>query len=293
MCCQLYSPLILFCLKLSYYLRIFISGEFSDPNSPTADHKQSPLSQSESLSQSQSQNINDSQIPSNILEEKQIMDFNDSENLTQDPHELQNNGFDEYGFRDENDFEKSHLNDRNFQNYSREDEDDNGDGDGDGDEDENERMSESYTKYSPQNILSRRRGGQQQQQQQQQQQVIVRNNFNKNNQQKPRPSPPQRPLSEITVRNTKMSRNPSEFNLNSQNDYPGFDPVSRRKNGNWENREIATQRDRNSEYGTGYSQNTELNDRMRNNQHSNSNSNSNTNTNSNQNNRNSKNKNSK
>jgi hypothetical protein len=267
-----------------YYLRIFISGDFNDPNSPTVDHKNSPLSQSqsESQSQSQSQNINNSQIPSNILENNQIIDFDDGENLTQDPHELQNNGFDEYGFIDENDFEKSHLNDRIYQNYSREDEDDNGDGDRD--ENENERMSESYTKYSPQNIPTRRRGSQLQQQQQQ---VIVRNNFNKNNHQKPRPSPPQRPLSEITVRNTKMSRNPSEFNLNSQNDYPEFEPVSRKKNGNWENREIAIQRSRNSEYGSGYSQNTELNDRMRNNQNSNSN------TNSNQNNSNLKNKNSK
>ena len=86
-----------------------------------------------------------------------------------------------------------------------------------------------------------------------------------------------------------MSRNPSEFNLNSQNDYPGFEPVSRRKNGDWENREIATQRNRNSEYDTGYSQNIELYDRMRNNQ----NSNTNTNTKTNQNNRNLKNKNSK
>jgi hypothetical protein len=289
LCVINYSRLFLFRLKLSYYLRFLISGEFSDPNSPTADHKNTPLSQSESLSQSQ--NINESQLPSNILEKNQIVDFNDGENLIQDPHELQNNGFDEYGFRDENDFEKSHLNDRNFQNYSREDEDDNRDGDENENENENERMSESYTKYSPQNIPSRR--GSQQQQQQQQQQVIVRNNFNKNNHQnqKPRPSPPQRPLSEITVRNTKMSRNPSEFNLNSQNDYPGFEPVSRRKSGNWENREIATQRSRNSDYDTGYSQNTELNDRMRNNQNSNPNSNSNAN--SNQNNRNMKNKNSK
>ena len=281
-----------------YYNRIFVSGEFSDSNSSTADQKNSPQPQSQP--QSQSQNNNDSQLPSNILDKNQIFNFNDGENLTQDPHELQNKGFDEYGFRDENGFENSHLNDRNSQNYSREDEEDNEDGDGDENENESVRISESYTKYSPQNIPSRRRGSQlhqhhqqQQQQQQQHHQIIVRSNFNKSDNQKTRPSPPQRLLSEITVRNTRISQNPLEYNSNSQRDYTEFEPALRRKNGKWGNREIATPRNSNSEYGTGYSQSIELKDRMRNNQNSNSNTNNNNNNNLNQNNRNLKDKNSK
>ena len=254
---------------------IFILGELKDHNSPI---NQEFLSTTEIGTQSQSQPEHDAQLESNNVQENLVINSYNGDDINQDLHELQNNEFDDYGFQDGNNIEPSrnNLRNRNSQNYGRSNNNNNDNDNNDEEDNENDRMSESYTKYKLKDS-PRRQGNQQQQQQQQQQlqqqqQVMVRNNFNKNNHQNFRTTSPQRPLTEMSLRNPKISRNPSEIDLFSQNDFSGYGGGSRDKNGKWENREIDSSRS-SSRNGQQYSHNIESNERMRSNQSQSPNSN--------------------
>ena len=263
---------------------IFILGDIKEHNSPNNQEKPPATgtdTDTEIQSQTRTQPEHESQLQSNTVQGNQVNDFHNGDNINRDLHELHKNEFDDYEFQDENNFElsrRNNLRNPNSQNYGRSNDNNNNNnnnnnGDDDGDVDiENERMSESYTKYISQNNLSRRQGNQEQQQQQ----VMLRNNFNKNNHQNFRTTSPQRPLTEINLRNTKFSRNPSEFDIVSQNDFNGYEGRSREKNGQYENRELDASRSSSSissrsRNGQQYNQNIESNERIRSNQSQNPN----------------------